>query len=84
MKTRFFQLVFSLSFTVFTNTAGMAQDIPNPKLTTEIPASKEMEVENDSIPWQELKSVETESIVNDNIIKTKKLPETIVTHKDND
>ena len=67
MKTRFFQLVFSLSFTVFTNTAGMAQDIPNPKPTTEIPASKELEVKNDSIPTQEVKRIETDSIVNDSL-----------------
>ena len=33
----------------------MAQDIPNPKPTTEIPISKELEVKNDSIPNQEIK-----------------------------
>ena len=73
MKTRLFQLVFSLSFTVFTNTTSMAQDIPNPKPTTEIPASEESEVKNDSIPSQELKPVETNSIVNDSLTKPKKL-----------
>ena len=84
MKTRFFQLVFSLSFTVFTNTVGMAQDIPKPKPTTEIPASKEMEVKNDSIPSQEIKRVETDSIVNDSLREPKKLLESIVTYKAKD
>jgi lipopolysaccharide assembly outer membrane protein LptD (OstA) len=84
LKTRFFQLVFSLSFTVFTNTVGMAQDIPKPKPTTEIPASKEMEVKNDSIPSQEIKRVETDSIVNDSLREPKKLLESIVTYKAKD
>ena len=84
MKTRLFQLVFSLSFTVFTNTTSMAQDIPNPKPTTEIPASEESEVKNDSIPSQELKPVETDSIVNDSLTKPKKLLEAIVTYKAKD
>ena len=49
MKTRFFQLVFILSFTVFTNTVGMAQDIPNPKTASkEIPISDLKAVKNDS------------------------------------
>jgi lipopolysaccharide assembly outer membrane protein LptD (OstA) len=84
LKTRFFQLVFSLSFTVFTNTAGMAQDIPNPKPTTEIPAIKELEVKNDSIPSQEVKRIQTDSIVNDSLSKPKKLLEAIVTYKAKD
>ena len=63
MKTRFFQLVFSLSFTVFTNTTGMAQDIPNPKLSREIPVSKELEVKTDSILNQEIKRVETDLLL---------------------
>ena len=84
MKTRFFQLVFSLSFTVFTNTAGMSQDIPNPKPTTEIPAIKELEVKNDSIPSQEVKRIQTDSIVNDSLSKPKKLLEAIVTYKAKD
>ena len=84
MKTRFFQLVFILSFTVFTNTVGMAQDIPNPKPSTEIPAFKELEVKNDSIPTQELKRIETDSITNDSLLKPKKLLEAIVTYKAKD
>jgi len=84
LKTRFFQLVFSLSFTVFTNTTGMAQDIPNPKPTTEIPAYKELEVKNDSISTQELKRIETDSIVNDSLSQPKKLLEAIVTYKAKD
>jgi lipopolysaccharide assembly outer membrane protein LptD (OstA) len=62
----------------------MAQDIPNPKPTTEIPASEESEVKNDSIPSQELKPVETDSIVNDSLTKPKKLLEAIVTYKAKD
>ena len=84
MKTRFFQLVFSLSFTVFTNTTGMAQDIPNPKPITEIPVSEELEVKNDSITNQEIKRVETDSIVNDSLSKPKQLLEAIVTYKAKD
>ena len=84
MKTRFFQLVFSLSFTVFTNTTGMAQDIPNPKPSTEIPVSKELEVKTDSIPNQDIKRVETNSIVNDSLSKPKQLLEAIVTYKAKD
>ena len=84
MKTRFFQLVFSLSFTVFTNTTGMAQDIPNPKLSREIPVSKELEVKTDSILNQEIKRVETDSIVNDSLSKPKQLLEAIVTYKAKD
>ena len=49
MKTRVFHLVFILSFTVFTNTVGMAQDIPNPKTASkEIPISDLKAVKNDS------------------------------------
>ena len=84
MKTRYFQLVFILSFTVFTNTESMAQDIPNQKPTIEIPASKGLEVKNDSIPTQELKRIETDSIVNDSLSKPKKLLEAIVTYKAKD
>tara|TARA_B110000027_G_scaffold18295_1_gene18892 strand:+ start:19730 stop:22378 length:2649 start_codon:yes stop_codon:yes gene_type:complete len=69
---------------VFTNTAGMAQDIPNPKPTTEIPAIKELEVKNDSIPSQEVKRIQTDSIVNDSLSKPKKLLEAIVTYKAKD
>ena len=84
MKTRFFQLVFILSFTVFTNTVGMAQDIPNPKPSSGIPVSKQLEVKNDSIPTQEIKRIETDSIVNDSLSKPKKLLEAIVTYKAKD
>ena len=84
MKTRFFQLVFILSFTVFTNTEGMAQDVPNPKSSTEIPVYKELEVKKDSIPNQEVKRIETDSIVNDSLSKPKKLLEAIVTYKAKD
>ena len=84
MKTRFFQLVFSLSFTVFTNTTGMAQDIPNPKPSTEILISNQLEVKNDSIPTQEIKRIETDSIVNDSLATPKKLLEAIVTYKATD
>ena len=84
MKTRFFQLVFSLSFTVFTNITGMAQDIPNPKPSTEIPISNQLEVKNDSIPTQEIKRIETDSIVNDSLATPKKLLEAIVTYKATD
>ena len=84
MKTRFFQLVFSLSFTVFTNTTGMAQDIPNPKPTTEIPALEGAKVENDSISTQEIKRIETDSIVNDSLPKPKQLLEATVTYKAKD
>ncbi|MDA7706428.1 putative LPS assembly protein LptD [Flavobacteriaceae bacterium] len=69
---------------MFTNTAGMAQDIPNPKPTTEIPAIKELEVKNDSIPSQEVKRIQTDSIVNDSLSKPKKLLEAIVTYKAKD
>ena len=84
MKTRFFQLVFSLSFTVFTNSVGTAQDIPNPKPSLEIPAFKELEAKNDSIPNLEIKRIETDSIVNDSLAKPKKLLEAIVTYKAKD
>ena len=84
MKTRFFQLVFILSFTVFTNTEGMAQDIPTPKLSIDIPALQELEIENDSIPVKEVKRIETDSIVNDSLSKPKKLLEAIVTYKAKD
>ena len=84
MKTRFFQLVFSLSFTVFTNITGMAQDIPNPKPSTEILISNQLEVKNDSIPTQEIKRIETDSIVNDSLATPKKLLEAIVTYKATD
>jgi lipopolysaccharide assembly outer membrane protein LptD (OstA) len=62
----------------------MAQDIPNPKPTTEIPAIKELEVKNDSIPSQEVKRIQTDSIVNDSLSKPKKLLEAIVTYKAKD
>ena len=84
MKTRFFQLVFSLSFTVFTNITGMAQDIPNPKPSTEIPISNQLEVKNDSIPTQEIKRIETDSIVNDSLATPKKLLEAIVNYQATD
>ena len=73
MKTRFFQLVFILSFTVFTNTEGMAQDIPTPKPSIDTTVLQELEIENDSIPVKEVKRIETDSIVNDSLSKPKKL-----------
>ena len=84
MKTRFFQLVFILSFTVFTNTESMAQDIRSPKSSTAIPALEELEVKNDSISSKEVKRIETDSIVNDSLSKPKKLLEAIVTYKAKD
>ena len=84
MKTRFFQLVFILSFTVFTNTEGMAQDIPTPKPSIDTTVLQELEIENDSIPVKEVKRIETDSIVNDSLSKPKKLLEAIVTYKAKD
>ena len=62
----------------------MAQDVPNPKSSTEIPVYKELEVKKDSIPNQEVKRIETDSIVNDSLSKPKKLLEAIVTYKAKD
>ena len=88
MKTRVFQLVFIFSFTVFTNTVGMAQDIPNPKTTSkEVPITKVaevLEVINDSIPAPELNPIETDSIVNDSLTSSAKFLEGIVTYKAKD
>ena len=88
MKTRVFQLVFIFSFTVFTNTVGMAQDIPNPKTTSkEVPITKVaevLEVVNDSIPAPELNPIETDSIVNDSLTSSAKFLEGIVTYKAKD
>ena len=98
MKTRFFQLVFILSFTVFTNTVGMAQDIPNSNLPPkEVPISNFLEIktdsittqklnpiENDSIPAQELNPIELDSIANDSLANSKKFLEGIVTYKAKD
>jgi len=98
LKTRFFQLVFILSFTVFTNTVGMAQDIPNSNLPPkEVPISNFLEIktdsittqklnpiENDSIPAQELNPIELDSIANDSLANSKKFLEGIVTYKAKD
>jgi len=88
LKTRVFQLVFIFSFTVFTNTVGMAQDIPNPKTTSkEVPITKVaevLEVINDSIPAPELNPIETDSIVNDSLTSSAKFLEGIVTYKAKD
>ena len=85
MKTRVFHLVFILSFTVFTNTVGMAQDIPNPKTASkEIPISDLKAVKNDSIPTKELNLVETDSIANDSLSNSAKFLEGIVTYKAKD
>ena len=84
MKTRFFQLVFILSFTVFTNIESVAQDIQSPESSTAIPALEALEVKNDSISTKEVKRIETDTIVNDSLSKPKKLLEAIVTYKAKD
>ena len=74
LKTRLFQLVFTLSFTVFTNTISMAQDTPNLKPSKkEFPIEQLLTVKNDSIPDQELKQIEADSISNDSLQKPKGL-----------
>jgi lipopolysaccharide assembly outer membrane protein LptD (OstA) len=84
LKTRFFQLVFILSFTVFTNIESVAQDIQSPESSTAIPALEALEVKNDSISTKEVKRIETDTIVNDSLSKPKKLLEAIVTYKAKD
>tara|TARA_B110000037_G_scaffold69825_1_gene84400 strand:+ start:18960 stop:21611 length:2652 start_codon:yes stop_codon:yes gene_type:complete len=70
---------------VFTNTVGMAQDIPNPKTASkEIPISDLKAVKNDSIPTKELNLVETDSIANDSLSNSAKFLEGIVTYKAKD
>ena len=85
MKTRIFQLVFTLSFTVFTNTIGWAQDTPNLKPSKkEFPIEQLLSVTNDSIPDQELKQIETDSITNDSLQKPKGLLDGTITYKATD
>ena len=85
MKTRFFQLVFILSFTVFTNTVGMAQDIPNSNLPPkEVPISNFLEIKTDSITTQKLNPIELDSKANDSLANSKKFLEGIVTYKAKD
>ena len=62
----------------------MAQDIPTPKPSIDTTALQELEIENDSIPTNEVKRIETDSIVNDSLSKPKKLLEAIVTYKAKD
>ena len=85
MKTRIFQLVFTLSFTVFTNTIGWAQDTPNLKPSKkEFPIEQLLSVANDSIPDKELKQIETDSITNDSLQKPKGLLDGTITYKATD
>ena len=85
MKTTLFQLLFTLSFTVFTNTLGRAQNIQNLKPAAKITPKIELSTfKNDSIPTVEIKEIETDSIINDSLVKPKSFLEGIVDYKAKD
>ena len=85
MKTTLFQLLFTLSFTVFANTFGMAQVTLNPKpLTKYVSEITTTETQTDSIFNSEVKLVEGDSISNDSILKPKSFLEGIVDYKAKD
>ena len=85
MKTTLFQLLFTLSFTVFANTFGMAQVTLNPKpLTKGVSEITTTETQTDSIFNSEVKLVEGDSISNDSILKPKSFLEGIVDYKAKD
>ena len=85
MKTILFQLLFTLSFTVFANTFGMAQVTLNPKpLTKDVSEITTTETQTDSIFNSEVKLVEGDSISNDSILKPKSFLEGIVDYKAKD
>ena len=85
MKTTLFQLLFTLSFTVFANTFGMAQVTLNPKpLTKDVSEITTTETQTDSIFNSEVKLVEGDSISNDSILKPKSFLEGIVDYKAKD
>ena len=85
MKTTLFQLLFTLSFTVFANNFGMAQVTLNPKpLTKDVSEITTTETQTDSIFNSEVKLVEGDSISNDSILKPKSFLEGIVDYKAKD
>ena len=85
MKTTLFQLLFTLSFTVFAKTFGMAQVTLNPKpLTKDVSEITTTEAQTDSIFNSEVKLVEGDSISNDSILKPKSFLEGIVDYKAKD
>ena len=85
MKTTLFQLLFTLSFTVFANTFGMAQVTLNPKpLTKDVSEITTTETQTDSVFNSEVKLVEGDSISNDSILKPKSFLEGIVDYKAKD
>ncbi|RZN83468.1 MAG: LPS-assembly protein LptD [Winogradskyella sp.] len=86
LRTNSLKILFTLSFTVFINTIGYAQDIP-PKPKPEIPAVKPKPIKKDSTtisvdsiikPTQNLKVVD--SVKNDSIKKPKEFLEDKVTY----
>jgi len=85
LKTTLFQLLFTLSFTVFANTFGMAQVTLNPKpLTKDVSEITTTETQTDSVFNSEVKLVEGDSISNDSILKPKSFLEGIVDYKAKD
>ena len=71
LKTTYFKLLFIISFTVLANIYGVAQDLPKP--STEVPVSSTIPEKQilDSIPKNEPKTVQQDSITNDSIAKPK-------------
>ena len=85
LKTTLFQLLFVLSFTVFANTFGIAQDVRNlNSLAKPVSENVPQNIENDSITNREVNSIETDSIINDSLLKPKSFLEGIINYKAKD
>ncbi|MGC6438202.1 MAG: putative LPS assembly protein LptD [Flavobacteriaceae bacterium] len=81
MKTTLFQILFTISFTVLTNSWSVAQDLPTN------PNQVEAEVKTavlDSLPKPILAETKTDSIATDTIVKPKAFLEGIISYKAKD
>ena len=81
MKTTLFQILFTISFTVLTNSWSVAQDLPTN------PNQVEAEVKTavlDSLPKPILSETKTDSIATDTIVKPKAFLEGIISYKAKD
>ena len=90
MKTTFFQILFTISFTVLTNSWAIAQDLPTTATERRIEVAKiskdslSLGVQQDSIGAPKRTKIVTDSIANDSIPKPKKFLEGIIDYKAKD
>ena len=85
LRTNIFQILFTLSFTVFINTFSYAQDVPKPKPDLKPKVERDStKISIDSLLGQPLNLKETDSTLQDSIPKKEGFINDVVTYKAKD